>query len=92
MNHQILDLFLLHRESPHPRQQIAVRLWSGVSASEAKVNLWRRRHELKQRLPDSDRWLRVESKTIQYLDGSLKPKQSTVQSAPYKTLPKALGY
>lgn len=63
----LLAFILLHRDAPQPRQQVAVHLWPDATDADAKANLRRRLHELKQLIPDSDRWLRVETKTVQWL-------------------------
>lgn len=62
----LLAYILLHRETPQPRQQIAVQLWPEVSDSDAKANLRRRLHDLRQVLPEADRFLVVETKTVQW--------------------------
>ncbi|MEM9008918.1 MAG: AAA-like domain-containing protein [Cyanobacteria bacterium P01_F01_bin.86] len=63
----LLAFLLLHREAPQSRQQLAVNLWPEVGDAEAKANLRRRLHELKQQLPDADRYLQVEKTTVQWL-------------------------
>lgn len=63
----LLAFILLHRDAPQLRQQIAVYLWPDATDADAKANLRRRLHELKQLLPQIDRWLRVETKTIQWV-------------------------
>ncbi|WP_322744969.1 AAA-like domain-containing protein [Leptolyngbya ectocarpi] len=63
----LLAFLLLHRNTSQSRQQVAVQLWPEVSDTEAKANLRRRLHELKQKLPGGDRWLRVEKTTVQWV-------------------------
>lgn len=63
----LLAFMLLHRNAPQTRQQVAVHLWPDAMDGDAKANLRRRLHELKQLIPNADRWLRVETKTIQWL-------------------------
>ncbi|MEM7062164.1 MAG: AAA-like domain-containing protein [Cyanobacteria bacterium P01_B01_bin.77] len=63
----LLAFLLLHRDAPQTRQQVAVQLWPEVSDTEAKANLRRRLHELKQKLPDGERLLRVEKTSIQWM-------------------------
>lgn len=53
----LLAYILLHRDAPQLRQQIAVQLWPDASNTEAKANLRRRLHELRQLLPDADRFI-----------------------------------
>ncbi|HEY9603870.1 MAG TPA: BTAD domain-containing putative transcriptional regulator [Allocoleopsis sp.] len=63
----MLAYILLHRDAPQPRQQIAVQLWPDAPDTEAKANLRRRLHELRQVLPDADRVLQVGTKTLQWV-------------------------
>ncbi|QIR37183.1 AAA family ATPase [Tolypothrix sp. PCC 7910] len=63
----LLAFMVLHRDIPQQRQQVAVHLWPEVTDTDAKANLRRRLHELKQVIPAIDRWLRIETKTIQWL-------------------------
>jgi DNA-binding SARP family transcriptional activator/predicted ATPase len=65
----LLAFILLHRDTPQSRQQIAVQLWSDATDADAKANLRRRLHELKQLIPNAARWLRVETKTVQWVQG-----------------------
>lgn len=62
----LLAFILLHRDAPQSRQQVAVQLWPEATDTDAKANLRRRLHELKHAIPNVDRWLRVETKTIQW--------------------------
>ncbi|MEM9092752.1 MAG: BTAD domain-containing putative transcriptional regulator [Cyanobacteria bacterium P01_F01_bin.53] len=61
----LLSFLLLHRDTPQPRQSIAVALWPDASDANAKANLRRRLHDLKQKLPGED-WLHIEQKTVQW--------------------------
>jgi DNA-binding SARP family transcriptional activator/nucleoside-triphosphatase THEP1 len=63
----LLAFILLHRDTLQQRQQVAVHLWFDATDTDAKANLRRRLHELKQVIPGVDRWLRIETKTIQWL-------------------------
>lgn len=63
----LLAFILLHRDAPQSRQQIAVQLWPDATEADAKANLRRRLHELKQLIPEADRWLRIETKTVQWV-------------------------
>lgn len=63
----LFAFILLHRDTPQLRQQVAVHLWPDATDADAKANLRRRLHELKQAIPDIDRWLRIEPKTIQWV-------------------------
>lgn len=63
----LLAFIVLHRDTPQPRQQLAVHLWPDATDADAKANLRRRLHELKQLIPDVDRWLRIKTKTMQWV-------------------------
>ena len=62
----LLAFLLLHRDMPQSRQQLAVQLWPEISEANAKANLRRRLHELKQKLPTDQNWLQIEKKTIRW--------------------------
>ncbi len=63
----LLAFILLHHDRPQSRQQIAVNLWPEATDAETKANLRRRLPELKQIIPETDRWLQIETKTIQWV-------------------------
>ncbi len=65
----LLAFILLHRDEPLSRQQIAATLWPDATDTNAKANLRRRLHELKQHIPESERWLQVKPKTVQWVMG-----------------------
>lgn len=63
----LLAFILLHRNTPQSRQQVAVNLWPDATDTDAKANLRRRLHELKQLIPAADRWLHTGTKTVQWV-------------------------
>lgn len=63
----LLAFILLHRNTLQPRQQVAVHLWPDASDADAKANLRRRLHDLKQAIPHLERWLQIETKTVQWI-------------------------
>ena len=67
----LLAYILLHRNASLSRQQVAIHLWPEVSDTEAKGNLRRRLHELKQKLPGCDRYLNIDNKTVQWLQNGI---------------------
>ncbi|MEM1278767.1 MAG: BTAD domain-containing putative transcriptional regulator, partial [Cyanobacteria bacterium P01_H01_bin.152] len=81
----LLAFLLLHRDAPQSRQQLAVQLWPEISEGEAKANLRRRLHELKQKLPAAQTWLQVEKKTVQWLPDA----DYTLDVAAFETAVKA---
>lgn len=62
----LLAFILLHSDAPQSRQQVAVQLWTDTTDTEAKANLRRRLHELRQILPHADEFLQIETKTLQW--------------------------
>jgi DNA-binding SARP family transcriptional activator/predicted ATPase len=63
----LLAFLVLHRDAPQSRQQIASQLWPEVTEIDAKANLRRRLYELKHLLPESNRQLRIETKSVHWL-------------------------
>ncbi|MGF1567092.1 MAG: BTAD domain-containing putative transcriptional regulator [Nodosilinea sp.] len=63
----LLAYLLLHRHSPQPRQQIAAALWPDMPETEAKTSLRRELYRLKQTLPGAERYLSIQTKTLQWL-------------------------
>ncbi len=66
----LLAYLLLHRHSPQPRQQIAAALWPDLPEAEAKTSLRRELYRLKQLLPQADRYLCIQTKTLHWLPNS----------------------
>lgn len=62
----LLAFLVLHHGTPQSRQDIAFTLWPNDSEKMAKANLRKRLHGLKQRIPNCDRWLKTESKTMHW--------------------------
>jgi DNA-binding SARP family transcriptional activator/predicted ATPase len=63
----LLAFILLHRNTAQSRQQVAINLWPDATDADAKANLRRRLHELKQIIPTADHWLHTETKTVQWV-------------------------
>ncbi len=62
----LLAYLLLHRHTPQSRQQIAFRLWPDSSDSQARTNLRRNLHSLRQVFPDSEQFIAVDTQSIQW--------------------------
>jgi DNA-binding SARP family transcriptional activator len=60
----LLAFLILHAASPQSRQQIAFLFWPDTSEAQARNNLRQFLFQLRQILPDSDRFLQVDSNTI----------------------------
>ncbi|MDX1418245.1 MAG: BTAD domain-containing putative transcriptional regulator, partial [Candidatus Promineifilaceae bacterium] len=62
----LLAFLLLHRHNPQPRQQIASHLWPDSPDSQARANLRKLLHQLKQTLPDAPRFLQIKTDLLQW--------------------------
>src|SRR3954447_1873356 len=62
----LLAYLLLHRDAPQPRQRLAFVLWPDSTESQARTNLRHLLHHLRHALPDSDRYLDVTPRTLQW--------------------------
>ena len=68
----LLAYLVLYRHSPQPRQRLAFYFWPDSGEAQARTNLRRELHHLRQALPDADRFLQTDAKTIQWrLDAPL---------------------
>ena len=66
----ILAYLLLHHDIPQPRRRLAYLLWPDSSESSARNNLRQLIYQLRQALPDPDRFLTSDTNTIGWkLDG-----------------------
>ncbi len=61
----LLAFLLLYRQQPIPRDELAERLWPDRPAAEARANLRRHLHMLRQALPDGE-WILTERETVQW--------------------------
>lgn len=62
----VLAYLVLHRQSPQLRQHTAFALWPTSAESQARTNLRKQIHHLRQALPDADRYLHVDGNTVQW--------------------------
>ena len=60
----LLAFLILHADSPQSRQQVAFLFWPDTSEAQARNNLRQFLFQLRQALPDSDRFLQVDTNTI----------------------------
>ncbi|WP_181256676.1 ATP-binding protein [Merismopedia glauca] len=63
----LLAYLLLHRQSAQSRQRIAFDLWPDSTDAQARTNLRKELSYLRRDLPEADRFLLVEAKTLQWL-------------------------
>jgi WD40 repeat protein/DNA-binding SARP family transcriptional activator len=57
---------VLHRDVPQPRQHLATLLWSELDPAQARRNLRRDLHALRQALPELDRLLYIDTNLLQW--------------------------
>ncbi len=62
----LLAYLLLHRHAPQPRRHLAFLLWPDSTESQALNNLRNLLHTVRRALPDADRYLAVDSLTLQW--------------------------
>ena len=62
----LLSYLIVHRQTPHPRHQVAFLFWPDSSEAQARSNLRRELTHLRQRVPEADRYLRIERDCIQW--------------------------
>jgi predicted ATPase/DNA-binding SARP family transcriptional activator len=64
--HALLAYLLLHRDAPQPRHHLAFLLWPDTLEPQARTNLRRLLHGLKQALPEADYFVHTDAKTVQW--------------------------
>jgi DNA-binding SARP family transcriptional activator len=57
---------LLHADAPQSRAQLSFTFWPDASESNARNNLRQLLHQLRQALPDPDRYLRADATSVQW--------------------------
>ncbi len=62
----LLAYLLLHRGIPQPRQQVAFLLWPDSTEGQARTNLRKLLHQLRQALPEAERFLQIVGQEIQW--------------------------
>ncbi|NJM60930.1 MAG: hypothetical protein HC849_13115 [Oscillatoriales cyanobacterium RU_3_3] len=62
----LLAYLVLHRDIPQTRQRLAFQFWEDSTEVQARTNLRRELHHLRQGLPDADRLLLADAKTLQW--------------------------
>lgn len=66
----LLAYLVLHREVDQPRARLAFLFWPESTHSQARTNLRRSLHHLRQGLPESERFLESEARAIRWRGGS----------------------
>ena len=62
----LLAYLVLHRDIPQTRQRLAFQFWADSTEAQARTNLRRELHHLRQGLPDADRFVLADAKTLQW--------------------------
>jgi DNA-binding SARP family transcriptional activator len=62
--HSLLAYLLFHRDAPQLRQHVAFVFWPDTSEAQARNNLRQVLHQLRYALPDFDRFLQVDARTV----------------------------
>src|SRR2546422_911945 len=62
----LLAFLLLHRKAAQPRQRLAFLLWADSTEPQARANLRHRRATLRRALPDSERFIDVTPRALQW--------------------------
>ena len=62
----LLAYLVLHRDIPQTRQRLAFQFWADSTEAQGRTNLRRELHDLRQGLPDADRYLLADAKTLQW--------------------------
>jgi DNA-binding SARP family transcriptional activator/tetratricopeptide (TPR) repeat protein len=57
---------LLHADAPQPRAHLSFTFWPDAAESNARNNLRQLLHQLRQTLPDADRYLHADTNTVQW--------------------------
>jgi DNA-binding SARP family transcriptional activator len=66
----LLTYLLLHRDAPQSRHHLAFLFWSDSAEDQALTNLRNLLYHLRQGLPDADRFLEVDRRTLQWREAS----------------------
>src|SRR6516165_5175895 len=69
--HSLFAYLLFHRDSPQLRQHVAFVFWPDTSEAQARNNLRQVLHQLRYALPDSDRFLHVDARTVGWRSDAL---------------------
>jgi len=62
--HSLLAYLVLHRDAPQLRQHLAFLFWPDTNEAQARNNLRQILHQLRYALPDADRFLQADARTL----------------------------
>jgi DNA-binding SARP family transcriptional activator len=63
----LLGYLILHRDAPQPRAHLAFSFWPDSTESQARTNLRKQIYYLRQELPEADRYVQADARTVQWL-------------------------
>jgi DNA-binding SARP family transcriptional activator len=63
----LLAYLLLHRDAPLARARLAFLFWPDSTEAQARTNLRKHLHFLRRSLPDADRYIHLDTHTVQWL-------------------------
>jgi predicted ATPase/DNA-binding SARP family transcriptional activator len=66
----LLAYLLLHSDAPQSRPHLSFTFWPDAAESNARNNLRQLLHQLRQALPDADRYLRADANSVQWVPDS----------------------
>src|SRR5512134_2343434 len=66
----LLAYLLLHADAPQARAHLSFTFWPDASESNARNNLRQLLHQLRLALPDPDRYLRADARSVQWVPDS----------------------
>ena len=66
----LLAYLLLHASAPQSRASLAFAFWPDASEANARNNLRQLLHQLRQVLPDADRYLRADANSVEWTGDS----------------------
>jgi DNA-binding SARP family transcriptional activator/predicted ATPase len=66
----LLAYLLLHADVPQPRAQLSFAFWPDSSEPNARNNLRQLLHQLRQALPEADRYLRADASSVRWASDS----------------------
>src|SRR5262245_57207640 len=66
----LLAYLLLHTDAPQSRSHLSFTFWPDASEPNGRNNLRQLLHQLRQALPDPDRYLRADANSVQWVPDS----------------------
>ena len=77
----LLAYLALYRHTPQPRQRVAAHFWPDSSETQARTNLRRELHHLKQVLPEADTFLDLDAQGLSWRVGVVALDVATFEAS-----------